>query len=383
MNIRCQDHGKETVVKMLFRWLFVLACLAPANSSYGAISDNGFSVNSMKAFLETSDLTHFVETMRLEKWSAPVIYSKWHVDNVMIPPNRENANAARAFGKLLAMRINDFAQKIRTTQESQELFVQSLTLLELTDWLNKSDGYGNFLLGSRCLDVAAVAIARCVADETFSLESIRQVVPRLRPSWMSPSVRQRILNKEAGAAVFDTSESDATKMHEHLRSIWQAGRELKLQASTADLDLQRELAQRPTHLDRERPEMKASARFFDDEKFVGQGATTSGRWDLKRHEEIIQKNPSSIATAEKLIIFRDTLGGFPKKNGVKYTDDAEGEKAFGWAWAPHGKDEESRQIGIAVWEAYRDIQRGKFLDEDSRNAEIKARLDKSTSPQGR
>jgi len=365
-------------MKVCFQRFFIFSVLAFTCSSYGA-NQPAIMVNSMKAFLETNDVVSFMEATNRKQWSAPVFYSKWHVNNLMSATNRDAAIITREFGKLLAVRVSEFAQTARATHDSKILLKQSLVLCGLADWLNEAEGYGNFLLGVRCLDIAAVAMGRCVADETFPMDTVSKAASRFHPSWMSPSARQRILNREAGSAIFHSSDSDVGKAREHMRLVWQAGRESKLQANITDPELQHELDQRTTRPERERLEMKANVRFFEDEKFMGQGATTESQWDLKRHEEIIRKDPNSIFVLEKMIVFRDTLGGFPKKNGAKYVADAEGSRAFWLAWIPHGKDDESRQIGVVVWEAYRDIQGGVFLDEDTQNITAKEQLESTVS----
>ncbi len=111
--------------------------------------------------------------------------------------------------------------------------------------------------------------------------------------------------------------------------------------------------------------------FFADEH-CPQPMTTRTCWNFKWHERLtLNMFPYTVFRLKPLVIFRETIGYFPKTTDRgRFPGWPEEKSAFSAAWEPYW-EAGSGNVGLAAWEVLDQIRKGTFLDDDS--AEISVR----------
>ena len=201
---------------------FLFACRITATAGEPA-SSNHPSIQEIQTVFTTQDIDAFLGRASTAGWTPPVIYSRWHIENVATNTNKAAMEVAREFGRTVAIKIAAEIQRLPFPQTTAEARRFSNSYLDLADWLNKSRGYGNILLGCRCLDIAAVGVGYCAIDPVFPEKELSLLVSRLRPRWLEPQSRKVVLNEEAGAPLFSMGDDETTNLVETLNAIWQTG----------------------------------------------------------------------------------------------------------------------------------------------------------------
>ncbi|HVU16830.1 MAG TPA: hypothetical protein VHD32_07890 [Candidatus Didemnitutus sp.] len=120
----------------------------------------------------------------------------------------------------MAGRLSTVPRELALLGTSQERLRAVTRLLDLTDWLSETDGYGNFLLALRANDLAASGLGPLVADVTFPLAELEPALKRLPPAWIGLAGRERMLNREVGAPLFN--ETNAQNLAQAFAQGWVA-----------------------------------------------------------------------------------------------------------------------------------------------------------------
>lgn len=387
-------------MKRLLQYLAALLC------AHCALAQDSMTVElnriaAMSIALSGGGIDGFLDQSRREAWRVPSIPSQWHVENVSKPEEKPVDVAARAFGKALALRLAEEAVTMQQLPADEPLFAATVRVLDLSEWCGSLEGYGNAFLARRCLDLAAVGVARLSADLDFPIEQIDRLLGRMEPAWMSPEANLRILNKDAGAVIFTTPD------REEMERIYGSGYRLLAEQRNPALVQNRKTSPYRWQLV-ESPAISENLSFFDRPEAGQLGLTTLvNTWDKNWHSAfIVGLGLQSIGKARALVEFRKRIGAFPEKviftaeelrdrergraeaakAGLKVTnmEDAYSSRmaaAFAQAWRRY-LESETKNIGnlspqrqtlhAAAFQAYSEVLQGKFLDQDSQQTALNA-----------
>lgn len=336
--------------------------------------------------LQKGGLSELLSFARQHQWQAPRMPSKWSVEHR--PGKDEQAKvdlAGREFGRKLAVQLDAVAPALQDLPPGDELNRQALLLCDLSDWFASTPGYGNLFLAQRCLDLAAVGLARLTASLDFPLAGCEKLAARMSPPWMSVETRARTLNAEAGTNLFAVGGTQA-----EMNNTWSSGGFLMRQNKSGGSRLS---DQKPGPGFIESPTIIANLDLFEDyDKPSSDPLTLVHSWDSKRFERIVNGlELQNVNKALALLKFRSVIGQFPEK--ISYTEDqlrareemralheklgveanisnndhVSGKAAFLYAWDQRkDKDPKDHNLDARAWQAYSEVKSGQFLDQDTR-----------------
>lgn len=353
-------------------------------------------IAAMNAALDDGGIAGLLGKANEQSWKAPRIPSQWHVEHVSKSEQKLVDLAAREFGKRLAKSLEKEALSMQRLPAGNPLSKQTELLLGLSEWCAATEGYGNLFLAQRCLDLAAVGVARLAANLDFPIERVESLLARTNPAWMSAEVNLRVLNQDAGALIFTSPNRD------EMERILGAGRIRMRMARIPDVKADMESRKIAQTL----PNLKAindNLSFFEGvESSQVRPFTLVNLWDHNWHTGIIiGLELQSIQKAKYLKEFRKAIGSFPEKPvftekqlrerergaaeaakaGLKVTNmedtySSPMAAAFALAWKSYlettgedlGKLPSSRyNLDTGAYQAYDEVQRGVFFDRDTAN----------------
>ena len=343
-------------------------------------------IHSLEAALRQGGFSGLLSVARQHQWQAPRMPSKWSVEHR--PGSDEQAKvapAAREFGRRLAIQLDAAAPVVQELAPGEELNRQANLLCDLSDWCATTPGYGNLFLAQRCLDLAAVGLARLTASLDFPLAGCEKLAARMTPAWMGVEARALTLNDEAGTNLFAVGGTQA-----EMEKTWGSGGFLTREKQSGRT---RPEGQAPGRGFIETPALKANLDFFERDE-PGEGPLTLVHsWDARRYERIVNGlELQNVSKALALLKFRSVVGHFPEKpelteaqlqqrekdiaeyakKGIKIVkfEDAyssPSEAAFAQAWDQRpDKNPQNHTLYASAWQAYNEVKSGQFLDEDTR-----------------
>lgn len=330
-------------------------------------------VQAMRATVEQQGLIAFMAATVSSGWQGPIMPSAWYLDHGSSAGQRPYYQAARDLGSALLTAIDGWAPLMRT-DGSDDVLTKATVLIDVAYWLNTAEGYANVDLGGRARDVAITGLARRVADLNVPLGPTKAQVARCRASFDTPAIRARILNFEAGAALFQTTPEVTDVV---LGQTW-GGRRAQMRLreiltmptpastpGTSWLSSQEERRLLEFLVAPGQPD-PSDAFFFDDEQPTLNPNTTRNLWSKKRHESLLGSHfPQNVDGVEILIQFREVIGAFPLQPAQRKEAIASpGEEAFADAWRPH-LGTANFNLGRAAWGVYEGVQDGSFVDFDT------------------
>lgn len=385
--------------ELAMKTIFQILIFALGINMAGAQSNPESVLKRIAALSEALDdggIAWLLAKARMQSWQAPPIPSPWHVEHVSTPEQKSVDIAAREFGKKLAEHLDGMSPKLRQLPADTPLHEETARMLELSEWCAATDGYGNLFLAQRSLDLGAVGVARLAANPDFPVKNIDNFLARLNPVWMDIETNQRVLNKDAGATVFMVSE------REEMERTYGSGQRLLEEQRHPNLLAERQKTPQRWRLV-ETPAIKANLSFFAGVEFNQvRPATLVNLWNRNCHLLIINGlELQSVRNAKALVEFRRAIGEFSEKPvftaeqlrdrergaaesakaGLKIvnmedTYASPGAAAFALAWGNYlEKTYGSRgnapanlhNLNAAAFQAYDEIKRGVFFDQDTAN----------------
>jgi hypothetical protein len=329
-------------------------------------------VHAMQAALEQGGLSGFANARQTNGWQAPVMPSAWYVSNVSPAADTAYYGAARELGSALLTAVDAWAPAMQT-DDADATLAKATTLIDLAYWLGGAEGYANLILAGHARDVAVTGLARRVADLSVPLPDTTAQLERCRAPFDAAAVRARVLNFEAGSALFPTGPAVTDGA---LARVW-APRDLS--RTLAQLDQLPTPGATPDDVSTGVQQLRAliaaagvtpqptqaSDVFFHDDT-VSPPQTTRTTWSSKQHQRLLVSTmPQNVDSLELLIQFRTVIGAFPTQPQVRQeTASTPGEEAFADAWRPH-IGTATTNLGRGAWSVYDRIQRGVFEDADS------------------
>lgn len=364
---RWQSESLRTV-----RMMIVGTCLLSVEGALAA-PPTIVDVQAMRANVEQQGLAAFMAETTSNSWQAPVMPSAWYLDHGSPADQRPYYEAARDLGSALLTAIDAWAPLMRT-DGPDDVLTKATVLVDVAYWVNTAEGYANVDLGGRARDVAITGLARRVADLNVPLGPTKAQVARCNAPFDAPIIFARILNFEAGAALFPTTP-DVTDVV--LGQIW-GGRRAQMRLreilaiptpastpGTAWISSQEERRLLEFLVTPGQPD-PTDTFFLDDEEPTPGPNTTRKFWNKKYHQGVLGSQlPQNVFGAETLIQFREVIGAFPLQPVQrKETIASSGEEAFADAWRPH-LGTATLNLGRAAWSVYEGIQDGSFVDFDT------------------
>lgn len=320
-------------------------------------------IDTMRTYVEQNGLDGFREAVAANGWQAPVMPSKWHLENKAAPEAVPVGEAARALGYELVRKTDGWANFMHS-ENGQDLFNRATRLVDLAEWIGAAEGYGNFFAAGHACDVALTGLARLVADLAFPLEDVKAQVESCNLSVISPAAGARILNQEVGDQTFpeDASTREDISRPYRARAGWALSQPVPAQERQGIDDLFRQEVAK-LGLDPNVPDPQAA--FFRDES-CGRTATTERCWDKKRHELIVTgwRLPTRLRRLNRLITFREAVGEYPTTAASPNSVFSNVQVAFDKAWRPHYSTG-TENLGIEAGRTYEMILAGRFIDFDT------------------
>jgi hypothetical protein len=325
--------------------------------------------------LAGSRLDEFVDRIRAEAISVPVVPSDWHVEHLAPLEKRIQMRQVRALGLVIAIKLSEVGNLVqRDRTNSLRLERTTGLLLDLADWLAKEEGYGNLLLARRCHDIASVSIGFLMVDVGYPADRLQRMLRRLEAPWYAASVRLRILNHEAGLDLFASTNRGETAIQASLEQTWRTGEFLVLMERSPRVKSvvegnppggMEELSRLITPEVRRNlrsPILKANRAFFEDDEYssVSGPFTTTNLWARKQHKRLVNGfQPPKLGELKALCAFRIAVGHFP-----------ENRDGFENAWLAH-RGGESHKLYAPAWLTYEAIMNSMFWDEDLEHVNLR------------
>jgi hypothetical protein len=342
-------------------------------------------IHDLTVALQKGRISEVMAIVQEHRWQAPRIPSKWSVEH---RPGSEDQRkidlAGREFGRKLAVQLDAVAPSLQDLPPGADLNRQAHLLCDLSDWCVSTDGYGNLFLAQRCLDLAAVGLARLTASLDFPLAECEKLAARMTPEWLDVAARARTLNYEAGTNLFAVGGTQT-----EMEKTWGSGGFLMREKRAG---ISRPQGQEPGRGFIETPALKANTDFFEDDESRPDALTLVRSWNSKRYARIVNGlELQNVNKALALLKFRSVVGRFPEKleltaeqlrqrdkeiatyakMGIRVSKVEEGmdpgEAAFGLAWE-HRKtpNPQENNLDASAWQAYSEVKNGQFLDQDTR-----------------
>lgn len=360
-------------------------------------------IHDLDVALQKGGLSNLVALAKEHKWQAPRMPSKWTVEHrPATADKREIDLAGREFGRKLAVQLDGVAPSFQDLPPGEELNRQAHLLCALADWCASTPGYGNLFLAQRCLDLAAVGLARLTAAQDFPLSECEKLASRLSPAWMSVEARARTLNDEAGTNLFAVGGTQA-----EMEKTWGSGGFLMREKRSG---ISRPQGKEPGRGFIETPTLKANLDFFERDEPNAEPLTLVRSWGSKRYERIVNGlELQNVNKALALLKYRSVVGRFPEKpeiteaqlqqrekdiaeyakKGIKIVkfEDAyssPSEAAFAQAWDQRpDKNPQNHTLYASAWQAYNEVKSGQFWDQDTREERAAAQMTATPDPNAR
>jgi hypothetical protein len=356
--------------------------------SFASEVRNANPVEEMSASLKRGGVEGLMVTVREERWTAPCIPSKWFVDNRIGDTEKKRmAQAAREFGRQIAVELEKLAQEQQTLPVGETLYKRTCLLCDTGEWCAETVGYGNIFLARRFLDLAAVGLARLTASTNVPLADCEILAARMTPPWLGMAYRQQILNGEAGTNLFINVEMTNEELDWQWAIGWtmQAMKEKRTQIKKVD-------PPNPDFVDVNA--FTNNLGFFTAYELPEAPVTHLRSWDFRQHRLIAMGlELQSVKKVLGLLAFRNVVGYYPEafvrseeerlqlekdireaaKWGAKITPMENSpsfdplKEAFRRAWLNRHSNIEKDDYNkyVIAFQAYCEVNNGVFFDQDT------------------
>jgi len=333
--------------------------------------------------LQQQGLVGLLATAQQQGTPAPLIYSQWWVDLITDPKQKPVEQQQRELGRQIALKLDEEAQRLPKLTTAKDREAALKFLLDLTDWLAASHGYGNLFLLNRSQNLAAVPLAYLTAELSYPANQIEIWLSRFKGIQNQIAVRIEVLNRELGKEYFKDREyhvsgakkrlwesygGEETFKTNGLEYFWSEGLKVIVAQRTA------KKLKWPFPEATDRPSLPKQEAFFVDDEYAELEAphTTTNLWDSKHHHRILGGlgGEGLLKDIRYLLLFRQQVGHFPTKPPAWWKEGDSSyysatDAAFSIAWHPfRGKYGNPPPESIAA-RLYERIQRGEIRDDDS------------------
>lgn len=348
------------------------------------IADVGVNTpDKIQKVFESGDIASFIKTASINSWKCPRIPSKWSVEaHHKIGATRDELIRNRKFGFIVAVTLEGIAETQQTLPVNEVLWTQSLLLCDLADWCTTTQAYGNMLLGRRCLELAAVGLARLSAEMNFPLSKIEALVARMNTNLFNSDYCIAVINNEAECELLPAYRMFSD---DEMSAIWAAGwtmRENMLGRTPPPAD---PVAEQLIN----KNEFNVNMDIFNPLRFPASPNTLVRLWEAPPHKRFfVGLQNTCILEAKALFLFRKTVGFFPIKYEFDGIEVAQRQYIIEhpelgleiWEPPQNPKFEERRmyfrkawlnrvpkddRTHVSAWVAFHKVHNGAFLDSDT------------------
>jgi len=339
------------------------------------------SLNALQQSLQSSGLAGLLTTVQSQGIAAPLIYSQWWVDLISDPKSKAVEQQKRDLGRQLAVKLDEEAQRLPKLTTAKDREVALKQLLDLTDWLSASHGYGNLFLSNRSQNLAAVPLAYLTAELSYPASQLEVWLSRFKGVHNQIAVRIEVLNREFGKEYFNDREYNLSEAKKRLWEsyggekgfklagldyLWSAGLKALVESRIS------KKLKKPFPNASERSSLPKHEAFFVDDEYLDLNVphTTTNLWDLKRHRKILGgfDGERLLKYIRALFLFRQQVRQFPTQPPAWWKEGdilSATEAAFDTAWLPFLEKYGNPIPSTIAAGLYEKIQRGEVEDDDS------------------
>ena len=283
--------------------------------------------------------------IREEQTPAPLIYSKWFVDERIArvsEPRAELERAKREFGRAWAVQLEEESGIIRALTTTAEHEAKARTLLDLADWIGSEGGYGNLWLFFRLQDLANISVGHLLSDKDYPMDSLERIAPRLLKNIdIYTKIGIHALNAEAPEPMFKLGKVKPEPKYGPPRTKWDREDDIQGPAFVAwqkkriDADEQLKKTQKDGEYvgslssEGKRSRLPDDLQFFidDEHEIIARPFTTVAQWDVKFHYKILLGLVGNkVKDSLDLLEFRRRIGTIPEPYVFTPEEIAQGEK---------------------------------------------------------
>lgn len=296
---------------------------------------------------------------------APLIRSFYYAEKLaeIKPERRVVEQAKREFGFKLAVELDETAALLQKRADSAERVRQAGLLFDLAAWLRTAQGYGNYVLFSRCESLATVPLAYLTADLDYPLDKVAELRRRILPATDERAFRVAVLNDEAPKPFIGPLLGNESEQDEQIQIAW----------NTRWNDMRTLFKSRELPISQwKRSALPEELKFFLDDEQAPQLLTTVNLWNLKRHNTLIfGHRDTQVRNIDEFMLFREKVGSFPTQppHWWKPSADNSADTALRAAFqeaSKHLRRENGQVFGYSMPAiVYQQVQEGGFMDRET------------------
>jgi hypothetical protein len=344
--------------------MVVLAVLAPAmlwaSTDPAIIKDEMGRIQRLDTSLTAGGIEALLNVASRESIAAPKINSKYYADRIakQEPALAPLEQAKRAFGLKVAQALDGVAVESQRQAASDQRIKQATQLLDLADWFKAQKGYGNYLLVTRCENLAAVPLGYLTGDLTFPMEKITTQRKRISTNSDEREFRKAVLNSEAPKPFIGPLTGTQSQQDDQMQIAW--GNQWHAMNDW--------FKARNIGIDKwKRSDLPDELAFFLDESPNGP-KKTSGSWEMNLHASLVNGfRDKNIENIDGFAKYRELVGKFPTEPPKWWKPDDKlhtaREAAFLDAWEPYRRDQ-GALYGVASI-VYEQVTTGGLMDQES------------------
>jgi hypothetical protein len=312
--------------------------------------------------LAESGIGGFYKAAKAERWSPPLVKSKWAINRITDENEKARLNAQFELGRRLLLALPDLGKRNDNVNELQaiERFVI------FADWMASKRCYGNALIARRSFDLALPRAGNLITDPASTTETLKSVQQLLNPTWANTAFASAVLDNDASVNLFSTAAKA-----DNLQLIWASGVRKAMESKYPNWSKSVPDGMLPVAAPITANISKEMLPLFLDDP-MPPVPTTEALLQGKHHEIIVVAiEPANASRLRNLLVFRQALKSFPDESmksdfypGLKGAFDESWRKYY-QANSPKGV---SIKLGLAAWSTYDAIKQSQFITEDEANA---------------
>lgn len=358
-----------------WRKMVVIAALSPAmllaSTDPTKIEIEMERMRRLNSSLSSGNITELLDTVARESIAAPMINSKYYAERIakQEPILTQLEQAKRDFGFKVTQALDGVATESQRQTTSDQRTKQVTKLLDLADWFKAQRGYGNYILVTRCENLAAVPLGYLTADLTFPMEKITTLRKRITLRQEEREFRRTVLNSEAPKPFIGALTGPQSQQDDQMQMAWGNQRHAMADWFNA----------RKVNIDKwRRIDLPEELAFFLDESPNGP-KRTSGSWEFDLHASLVNGfRDKNIENIDAFAKYRELVGKFPTEPPQWWKPDDKlhtaREAAFLEAWEPYRHDQ-GALYGVAAI-VYEQVTSGALMDSES----LLDKLDRKAKP---
>ena len=353
-------------------WIFCLLGLLmamfaqhriPATVDPSQIEAEMQKLKRLETSLAEGGIAGLLKTATSESIAAPKINSNYFAGRIakQEPDLAPLEHAKRAFGLKVAKALDALATEALRQENSDQRIQLTTRYLDLADWLEVEKGYGNYLLVTRCENLAVVPLGYLIADLSFPMEKILAQRDRISTKGVSREFRRAVLNGEAPKPFIDPLSGTDSQQNEQMQIAW--GQQWHRMRNW--------FKERNVTIDKwKQSDLPDDLAFFLEDCPAGP-KRTSDSWEMNLHASVVNGYRSNmVESIDKFAKYRELVGSFPTEPPSWWKPDDPSYSrigaAFQQAWRPFRREHGPLHDPASF--VYERVQAGTWMDSESQLA---------------